>query len=627
MQLKKSKIEVKSIITFLKNYQSLIFWLIWGISMSVIFGFILDDFRTSFAIWMGFGIYLGVTLQFFENKRLKSAAVLLCVIVAIFLVWKPMISFVQRNTHQKISRQFLVDDVRQMASILEATHPDPYINGGGKVAFNRSMQNLIQIIPEEGLTKIEFYRHLCPLLATVRDGHTSFWPPFNLSEQSPGGIPLYFQAVDNLLYVAAVIDSNHQSLIGSRLLSVENVSIEDLLRRQAQIKGYDNEYQLLRYLGYDGSLWHRRFLEHLIPEWKGESIQLKLIDPQGVVTDLHLDPNTKGQDKLITNTTSVKLPSTEKSDYVYQFMDDEKKTVLLLIENMYTYRESFEMEMILQGSLRKDLAKYLYERYHESPPPGDTDKLIAGIPSATELCRELVEIMKKNQSENLIIDLRRNQGGNAFISTIFFYFLHGKEALISFSDQKSIFVKKYSPLFWRQYPGRDIDEINRYQPIELSEDDYDFSGYPEKGENLSHEESIRIIEDEASTTATFWQEYQTETYSAYYCPKNILILCSPLTTSSGYAFMYDHWAAGGKVVGIPSSQAGNGFGAWVGFKLNYSGLSGGISHLYITHFRDDPEMGRLFHPDYGMTYDDLNFYNFDPHAEILFALELTKKLK
>jgi hypothetical protein len=264
----------------------------------------------------------------------------------------------------------------------------------------------------------------------------------------------------------------------------------------------------------------------------------------------------------------------------------------------------------------------LYQKYNDASPPGNNKDLIAGVPSATELCRELVEVMKENQTENLIIDLRRNQGGNAFISTIFLYFLYGKETLISFSNKKSIFVKKYSPIFWKQYPGRDIDEINKYQSIELIEDDYDFSGYPEKGENLSREESIRIIEEEASTTSTFWQEYQSEAYAAFYRPKNIYILCSPLTTSSGYAFMYDHWAAGGKVVGIPSSQAGNGFGAWVGFKLNYSGLSGGISHLYITHFRDDPEMGKIFRPDYEIDFDDLKSYNFDPHAEIQFALEL-----
>ncbi len=625
MPLTNLKFSLLEIRTFLKKYYTLIFWLVWGLIMSLMFGIILQDFQTSFFILTGFGIFLGLLLQFVKIKWFRRLAVFICVVIAVIMVWKPVVSFTQRILHQKISRNFLVDDVRQMASILEATHPDPYIKGGGRIAFHRRMQDLIRTIPEEGLTQTEFYHHLCSFLAAVGDGHTLLWPPFNLNSQSPGGIPLYFQVVEDFLYVAGVIDSAHRHLIGSRLISVENISIDELLERQARIKGFDNKYQLMRYLGYDGSLWYRNFLSHLIPEWQGAAVRVVLLDPQGHEIELSFNPNTTGQDKLITAATAVNLPSTEKSDYVYRFMDKEKKTVLLLIENMYTYRETFEMEMVLQGSLRKDLAKYIYQKYNDAPPPVSNQDLVAGIPSATGLCRELVEVMKKNQSDNLIIDLRRNQGGNAFISTIFLYFLYGKETLISFSDKKSIFIKKYSPLFWKQYPAWDIDDINRHQPIELTEEDYDFSGYPAPGYSLSREESIRIIEDEASMAATFWDEYQSEEYSGYYRPKNIFILSSPITTSSGYAFMYDHWAAGGKVVGIPSSQAGNACGAWVGFTLNHSWLKGGISHLYITHFRDDPEMGRTFRPDYEVTYDHLKSFNFDPHAEILFALELINK--
>jgi len=621
------KIKISDIKTFLKKFRTLFFWLFWGIFMSVMFGLIMRDYQTSFTIFMGFGIFLGMTLHFVKSKWLRRLAVFLCVVFALNMVWKPLISSVQSLLKQKISRSFLVDDVRQLASILESTHPDPYSHGVGKIAFHRRMQNLIRTIPDEGLTKTEFYHHLCPFLAAVGDGHTSFWEPYHLNGQNPGGIPLYFQAVENLLYVSGVINPKDQHLIGAKLVSVENVSFKELLNRQRQIKGYDNEYQLMRNLGYDGSLWFRARMEHLLPEWEGDSIDVVLLKADGKEVKHRFLRNTKGPDQLIAAETKVALPSIEKSNYVYQFIDEEKKTVLLLIENMYTYRESFEMELIVQKSLRTGLAKYLYEKYNDATPPGNEKDLVLGIPSATELCRELVEKMKQNQSENLIIDLRRNQGGNAFISSIFLYFFYGKETLISFSNKKSIYIKKYSPLFWKQYLGLDIDEINKDQPIKLAKNDYDFSNYPKQGDNLSREESIRIIEEEASTAATFWDEYQSEKYSGYYRPKNIFILCSPLTNSSGYAFMYDHWAAGGKLVGIPSSQAGNTCGAWVGFKLKNSRLGGGISHLYITHFRDNSEMGQIFRPDFEMTYDNLNSYNFDPNAEILFTMQLINSQK
>ncbi len=612
--------------TLLKRYRPLVFWLIWGICMSLWFGLTTRHLQTSFAIFMGFGTFLGLTTQFVKSKWLRAVAWCICVAVAITTVWKPVVSLFQVTTRRKISRQFLVDDVRQMVSILESTHPDPYLHGGGKIAFHRRMQNVIRTIPEDGLTKTEFYHHLCPFMAAVGDGHTALWEPYHLNSQSPGGIPLYFRIVEDFFYVAGVIDFAHQHLIGSKLVSVENLPIDELIKRQARIKGCDNEYQLMRNLGYDRSLWHKKRMEYVLPQWNGDSIHVVLVDPEGSEIELTLHSNKVGQDQMITASTSVTLPSTEKSNYVYRFMDEEKKTALLLIENMYTYRESFEMETALKGSRRKDLANRLYEKYNGKSVPAGHKNVVAGIPSATELCRELVQVMKENQTENLIIDLRRNQGGNAFISTIFFYFFYGKEALISFSEKRSIFVKKYSPLFWKQYPARNVGDINKHQPIKLTEDDYDFSGYPESGDHLTREESIRIIEDEASMAPTFWEEYQSGTYSGYYRPQNILILCSPVTTSSGYAFMYDHWAAGGKVVGIPSSQAGNNFGAWVGFKLRYSMLKGGVSHLYVTHFRDSPEMGRVFRPDYEMTYDNLRTYDFDPNAEILYAMGLIDSL-
>ena len=612
--------------TFLKEYRSLVFWLVWGICMSLWGGLTVWDYQTSFAIFMGFGIYLGLVSQFVKVKWHRVVAWCLCWAVAGIATWKPAVSFFQVTTHQKISRRFLVEDIRQMVSILESTHPDPYLHGDGKIAFHRRMQNLIQTIPEDGLAKSEFYRHLCPFIAAVGDGHTALWEPYHIDNQSPGGIPLYFRVVEDFLYVAGVIDPTHQPLIGSKLVSVEDVSVDELFERQSRIRGCDNEYQLMRNLGYDGSLWHKNKLEHLLPEWNGDSLDVVLMNPKGNEIELVLHPNEIGQDKIVTASTFVKPPSIEKSNYVYRFMDEEKKTVLLLIENMYTYRESFEMEMALDMPPREDLANYLYQQYNGKSPPVRYKDVVEGIPSATELCRELVQVMKENQSENLIIDLRRNQGGNAFISTIFFYFLYGKEALISFHDERSIFIKKYSSLFWRQYPARNLDDINKHQPIELTEDDYDFSGYPEYGSDLTREESIRIIEDEASKTATFWEEYQSEEYSGYFRPKNVLILCSPITASSAYAFMYDHWAVGGRVVGIPSSQAGNNFGAWVGFRLKYSGLKGGVSHLYVTHFREDPEMGRVFRPDYEMAYDNLVAYDFDPNAEILYTLALVDSL-
>jgi len=70
--------------------------------------------------------------------------------------------------------------------------------------------------------------------------------------------------------------------------------------------------------------------------------------------------------------------------------------------------------------------------------------------------------------------------------------------------------------------------------------------------------------------------------------------------------------------------AGNCFGDTLQFQLDNSKLSGSVSHKYFDMFPDDPEMGRVLRMHHQLTYEKLKSYNFDPNAEILFALEILK---
>ncbi len=65
------------------------------------------------------------------------------------------------------------DDLRQLRTDLEATHPDPYLRSGGMVSFRRRFTEAQAAIPAGGLDRQAFERLLRPLLAHVGDGHTS----------------------------------------------------------------------------------------------------------------------------------------------------------------------------------------------------------------------------------------------------------------------------------------------------------------------------------------------------------------------------------------------------------------------------------------------------------------------
>ena len=61
---------------------------------------------------------------------------------------------------QTVDRCSLIEDIRQLSGILESSHPDPYIRGGGKIAYHRRLQELILSIPEEGMTIKAFQNRL-----------------------------------------------------------------------------------------------------------------------------------------------------------------------------------------------------------------------------------------------------------------------------------------------------------------------------------------------------------------------------------------------------------------------------------------------------------------------------------
>jgi len=98
-----------------------------------------------------------------------------------------------------LSREELIADTRQLAHTLESVHPDPYLRGGGKVAFHRRLQHILSAIPADGLSRDEYYRLIQPFVAAVGDAHTWLDSPYMC--MGPGGIPLYFRVVGEDFYI------------------------------------------------------------------------------------------------------------------------------------------------------------------------------------------------------------------------------------------------------------------------------------------------------------------------------------------------------------------------------------------------------------------------------------------
>ena len=525
------------------------------------------------------------------------------------------------------SKQQLIEDARQLLSYLENIHPDPYLYSGGKVAFHRRFQDILQSIPQQGMAKDDFLRLLRPFVAAIRDGHTQFLMSFTRlrDDQGPGLMPLSFASIEKCIFVDGVPSDKDKALLGAKLLSVEGVSFAEMLKRMPNLLGIENDthglMMLNAYLGFTP------LLMELLPEWRYPShlrVQLEFAD--GKTQERSFALRDKNAAPLVRAGSKVEVPSMEKTQFAYRFISPDKKMALLKIDELNAYREMWESE-----GRSRDITKQLaavYQQILKREAPSDPATALAGIPSAVETFRRLFTEMKKAGTEALIIDLSQNGGGNSLMADILTYFLYGTQKLARIVTEER-HVKKYSPYFFEAFPGRSIDDINRQnaqvQSYPLTENDYDFAD--ERFKELFRGGKIDLQTGMAlkyAESPTFYSEIKSGAYAGYYTPKKVMVTTSHGTFSSGFTMLRYLYKSGATVVGSTSGQSGNGFGNGGLFTLKNTGLRMMISKDAYVVFPEEPDKRKQIDPHHELTYEKMESLGFDPNAVILYALELLK---
>lgn len=524
------------------------------------------------------------------------------------------------SVEKRIDRDSLIQDVRQLSHLLEAVHPDPYIKGGGKIAFHWRMQQILAAIPGAGMKKMQFYRLLLPFIASIGDAHTRLVSPCERDEEHPGGVPLYFRVVEKCLVVERVHEQDHKGLIGSILASVEGVPVGEIQKRMGNYFAFENEHNLLASIGYANGLWWKDIVELLIPEWKDKSkLKIGLKKDDGRENAITIEVPAKVRYPLISKPTHVALPPTARSSFAWNFADKGKKTALLEVRHMSGFRERFEiLRSMGRANIEKSANEY-YRQYHHREPPADADGLIKGIPSAAEVFYSMLMQMKEHKAENLIVDLRSNNGGSSAMAEILCCLLYGEQKFLKIRGDTNE-ITKYSDYYFALHAGETLAGINQGRPVELEPDDYDFAGFhPPPGRNDDGQSDWRKRVD---SMPSFKRMVSRQKGIAVYSPKRVFVLCSPQTFSSGFTFMRYLHLCGAQIVGTPSGQAGNCFGSILEFTLDHSGLAGHVSHKYFEDFPPGSEGSRSLNPDYLLPYDKFAEYEYDPNSEMLYALEI-----
>ncbi len=523
-----------------------------------------------------------------------------------------------QNSNNLISHDNLVEDTRQLARYIEESHPEPYQNFGSKISFNRDLQGVLLSISPAGMTKSEYYKIIMPFVARIGDMHTGLINSGTAKPNSPG-LPLQFKIVGEDLVVTGVSSDKDKPLLGSRLQSVEGIPISGLRTRQTRLRGIENEYGELVFLTI--SLKTVNGIKNLIPEWNNpEKIATVLKLTSGKNMAVSFQMGAAPVENQLSFTSKIKKPSMELSDVAFSFLDDRKENALLIISNMERYREASESWFSNGMKEAAELTGIAYQYFNKADAPADKDLLLKGIPSATETFMALVDEMKNSHTKNLIVDLRENTGGHSMMKEMLVYFLFGKKGLIKMNQGYQVI--KYSDLYFENYSSDSLPLINNRQPLILKKDDYDFSSERAYKDNFS---DLSEIEAELLKSSTFWNVYKTGRFdNPQINLENIIVLCSPFTTSSGFNLLTALTEKGAVVAGTPSAQPGNNFGDVLFFQLKNSEIRGYVSYKQNITFPNDPVKGKCLVPDYVLTYEKFAEYNFDPEAEIIFAQEILK---
>ena len=523
-----------------------------------------------------------------------------------------------------IPRDRLLADARQLLEIIEASHPAPYGKSGDRMQFHMEYQLAISAIPDSGMTAVDFWELMLPLVASVDDSHTSLVQPVDSIDDGPG-LPLDFKVIDEELIVVRISDDRYSSLMGSKLRKVAGVSYYSLKNRLRNRVGADNRFTRMSVLRR--SLGRRNSLASLVPEWTDTSeirASFELTDGSHKTFRFACPGDTTRS--LVPSEPSVNLPSVRSNDLAYSFLDDDSSVAFLRIAALMRFREGFEANLYTGNTRAPGIAREAYRHFHGDSTLPSKAKTLFGLPSASETLVALLNDMKRVGAKDLIIDLRDNPGGIQAIRFILAYFLFGVDGLKSIPPNR--IVTRLSELYCATYPKESVEWASKRCGVPLKTGDYDFSGFIDTtGWDDTWEQRQTEFETFFTAMPAFNRYYMTEDYhSPRVNINNLIVLCSPSTHSSAFCLMRDLKRHGALVIGTPSGQSPNAHIDPLGFALDHSGICGQVSSCFWISEFGIKSLDDVVPIDIPLTMSNAAECNYDPDMEVIIALRILEQL-
>ncbi len=133
-------------------------------------------------------------------------------------------------------------DLTSLVERMESVHPDLF-HGVSRAKFEAAVDDLRERLPslDDDEILVGFMRLVAMISAEGRDGHMGLWPPDN--PDAVHRFPIRVWAFPDDLYVTSARAPN-EGLVGSRILTVDGVSIDEILERIDPVVPRDNDSNL-----------------------------------------------------------------------------------------------------------------------------------------------------------------------------------------------------------------------------------------------------------------------------------------------------------------------------------------------------------------------------------------------
>lgn len=515
-----------------------------------------------------------------------------------------------------VPRDSLLADFDLFIEYLEATHPDPYTPFGGRPYFSLQSQQMRRTILSEPMTKDQFIIMLSGFLSKLHDGH-SWIRTATSAPEIEGRVPLYLRAVPG----GAVVDIAAQPMekyLGMRLTAVNGLPIGDIVDKVADLNGCENESdawnQFCNGCSYLGNY------AAIQPTPQG-SITFTVCDIHGAEYNFSLPILSASQWSDYNKKTSFKFLPADKRFNVDNlgfrtFECGNKKAMYMRIESIYG-RECFKYMHDNRTPGWQNSLESFYDRYITEQMPADTLDAIQRVPAFSERFAEMLSAMKSDKTENLIIDLRKNQGGWTPITLATLYMLFGDRYLTT--NMGTCSALRISPLYMQKINST-LDEFNRSNGTSLRMGDYLFNDDNEEQKDKTADiaEIRRNFIDEAMTASR--DLLRSLDGKPLYTPAHIYVVTDGGTFSAAFHYAFYLSRMGATVVGTASGQAPNTYMEQTLFKLPRTGIEGQFSNSLQLFLPANDPRAKSFTPDIIFTPEEYASCGWDENAELVLLL-------